>query len=61
MQYDLRFDYYRCITGVCVPIVCQHVVTAVRYLGGYMNGIPYVLPENMRLTRSEIPMLIIGL
>ncbi|KAI0241880.1 hypothetical protein LSAT2_016188 [Lamellibrachia satsuma] len=23
-----------------------------------MNGIPYVLPENMRLTRSEIPMLI---
>ena len=26
-----------------------------------MNGIPYVLPENMRLTRSEIPMLIIRL
>ena len=26
-----------------------------------MNGIPYVLPENMRLTRSEIPMLIVRL
>ena len=26
-----------------------------------MNGIPYVLQENMRLTRSEIPMLIIRL
>ena len=22
-----------------------------------MNGIPYVLPENMRLTRSEMPMV----
>ena len=31
------------------------------YFGGYMNGIPYVLPENMRLTCSEIPMLIIRL
>ena len=26
-----------------------------------MNDIPYVLPENMRLTRSDIPMLIIRL
>ena len=32
-----------------------------RYLGGYMNGIPYVLPENMRLICSEIPMLSIRL
>ena len=34
---------------------------SLRYLRSYMNGIPYVLPENMRLTRFEIPMLIVRL